>query len=55
MKNNITNYNHKELFLLVDNTEKYYLLIPNLNKLTIKLNEDFIYKNSQLKYLINNI
>ena len=54
-KIDIRKKSHKELFLIVSNTEKWWLVNNNLNELTIKINKCFKYKNSQLKYLVNNI
>jgi len=55
MKEDIRHRDSKELYLIVENTEKYYILKKSFYSLVNKLNNDFIYNYRQLKYLVNNL
>ena len=54
VKKNIKEFCKQELFLIVANTEKYYILRNDIKLLEV-LKKDFIYNNKQITYLINNI
>ena len=55
MKIDITNYNKNELSLLVFNTYDLYKSINDIKKLTILLNDRFIYTSEQFNILKNDI
>ena len=54
VKKNIKEFCEQELFLIVANTEKYYILRNDIKLIDI-IKNDFIYNNEQMKYLLDNI
>ena len=53
-RKNISEYCKQELFLIVNNIEKYYLLRNNSNLINI-IKNDFIYNDEQMDYLVKNL